>query len=723
MSKIINIEQNCFKGNTCKDNLTGMDMFIGANGLGKSSKIQALLFTILGYVPEQGKNLASSYQFSSDTEMSTKICTDDQLEIERSIRKKISKGQEKLEEDINISPSFKEKTLSKKKERVLSEIGNFPVMLNFQEFIDKSDAQKREFIYSLTESSSLWDKAKVSKFLYDSVLTATAKEDKSFEKLAKKFIDELITKFPDKSNIEISLQILSDWTSNKHVYWKQEVTNTDGTIKKLSEFKNEDTSFGSLLETKKHIDVLQMEIIEEEKKLAVAKNLTASISVKERKLQTLRLELNSLQSKVKDTPEDLLTNINSKIKSLNSQQTNMSDYSKNISDVSHKINDLKNQHTAKVKHLNEVLISGTQKKSEIESIEKMLKQIEQHRGTCVVNCKIGCNKDFSKFISFSEKSIKEQSSIKNNLLKEYNMLNKEIKKLEQLIKSSEDTKENLSRQEREGYVKNSNIQNKISKLNAKAHDIELTSQKIQLKKKEVSDLELEFKKSNPVKSSSVEELEKNINQLKVKFVNIKELANTQQRTKNNMELLKKSQLQNKNAKYLVEISSKILAALGPKGIQGEIIKENLKPLQDTINDNLKLLGIKHKFFFQCETSKGKEVFQFGWINNRKRINFNTLSDGQKALFLIAFLVAIIEKKNPKIKILAIDKIESIDEENFSNLLKGLNKLKDKIDNIILCGRLLDLNLLKEAEQQGFKINDLGKKQKSSIVPINIEEAI
>lgn len=727
MPKIISIEETNFKGNTCKDQLTGKDMFLGSNGIGKSSRIQSILFSILGYIPEQGKSLASTYQFASDDLMSAKICTDAQLEIERSIHKKMSKGEEKLEEKISITPALKEKTLAKKKERILSEIGDFPVMLNFQEFIDKTDSQKREFIYSLTGSSCCWDKERILKYLKAKLLTKEITKDDSLIAEATHFLDELITKFPNKGDTETAIQILIDWVDKKHIYWKEEISNTDGTIKKLSEFKNEDSSIGTLANTKTQLDKLQLQIIEEEKKLAVVKNTSASITAKKSKISTTQSEVAALKKQLNGSPAELLGKIKSEIGTLNKKIISKK-YVDDINRISAQITEARKQQGEKSKHKDEVLTQGTQKKGYIESTEKMLEQIKNHKGTCVINCNIACNKDFSKFIDFSNKDVQNKSIEKDKLLEEYYMLKKELQEIENTINSLEKRKEALLAEERRSYNSNNSIQKKITELNQKYHNIELSSEKLKLKTIELNSLKSEFKDAVLPENQSEEKLQQNITQLKIKHVNLKELVKKQEKTKNNMENLKKTQIQNKKANNLIIITDKLKKALGPKGLQGEIIKENLEPLENAINENFRILGIDHKFFFECESSKGKEVFQFGWIDKKRnknrngKVNFNTLSDGQKAIFLIAFLVSIIEKKNPKIRILAVDKIEAIDEVNLLNLIKGLKKLENKLDNIIVCGRLLDKKLLKVAENEGFKVNNLDDIQNKN-PDFPLEEAI
>jgi exonuclease SbcC len=91
----------------------------------------------------------------------------------------------------------------------------------------------------------------------------------------------------------------------------------------------------------------------------------------------------------------------------------------------------------------------------------------------------------------------------------------------------------------------------------------------------------------------------------------------------------------------------------------------------------------------------------------ERLNFDALSTGEKLMLLIALIVVIIERNNPKLKILMIDNIENLDHENLVNVLEGLNVVGDKLDNIIISG-VIDLKNCCDFsnDYMGFKVWDL-----------------
>ncbi|MHB1702432.1 MAG: hypothetical protein ACYCSN_20325, partial [Acidobacteriaceae bacterium] len=154
------------------------------------------------------------------------------------------------------------------------------------------------------------------------------------------------------------------------------------------------------------------------------------------------------------------------------------------------------------------------------------------------------------------------------------------------------------------------------------------------------------------------------------------------------------------AKYLAE-------ELGPKGIQGKMLIGALNPIRDAVTANLRTMGFERSFFFLTESTSGQEVFRFGWVDEREReVDFDALSTGQQMIVLIALLVTILERANPPLKILAIDNVENLDRVNFACVLAGLDKMADRLDNILLAG-VIDIAA---ADAPGWTLHRLGEAQ-------------
>jgi len=163
------------------------------------------------------------------------------------------------------------------------------------------------------------------------------------------------------------------------------------------------------------------------------------------------------------------------------------------------------------------------------------------------------------------------------------------------------------------------------------------------------------------------------------------------------------------AGYYVEAWKCIAEVIGPKGLQGELIKDVLAPLTAAIQKKLTLMGIERRFYFQTEDSRGKEIFQFGWYNNSgEQRNFDALSTGEQMLLLIALMITIIERINPPLKVLVIDNAENLDSGNIKRVLNGLDKAGENLDNIIFIGVMN----VESSEIPGWHIWNLDERKES-----------
>ncbi len=65
MARIRTLKLANFKGVTARDELSGKDLFLGANGTGKTARLQALKVGILGYDPDVGAKPAATFSLAT----------------------------------------------------------------------------------------------------------------------------------------------------------------------------------------------------------------------------------------------------------------------------------------------------------------------------------------------------------------------------------------------------------------------------------------------------------------------------------------------------------------------------------------------------------------------------------------------------------------------------------------------------------------------------------
>jgi exonuclease SbcC len=168
----------------------------------------------------------------------------------------------------------------------------------------------------------------------------------------------------------------------------------------------------------------------------------------------------------------------------------------------------------------------------------------------------------------------------------------------------------------------------------------------------------------------------------------------QEKAKTTISNMQASMIDNKVSSYNADAYKFISELLGAKGIQGEIVKSILDPIRSDVQDKFAQLGNNREFYFSMESDTGKEVFQFGWsesvedrFEGTKQLyhNFDALSTGEQLLLMSALMITIIERSDPKLKVLAIDNLNDLDEWNFRKVMHGLSVIGGNMDNIILAG--------------------------------------
>lgn len=703
--KINGIVMENIKGQQTMQQLTGKDIIIGPNGVGKTTRLQALGIALMGYVPGQGKKADETFRLSSLDNMIVGLNTHN-FSFTREFKKKVSKKKdgsvkESIQQLLNVSPSKGETKIAEKEARILAEMGSFPVMLDFNEFLNLSDSKRREFIYNLAGfNSKKWTKDRVKEYLENNLLT-TKLEINSPEQyeLMKSIIGDVLEEYPE-NDITAGLQSMLDWTKTKLSYWNDEKKRAQAAVQKLGELKNKlnDTD-RNLKSNKEDLEKLQVELMKIEKQISEDTQKKKNIDARLVKIEQLKKDI--ADEKLKECFLNI-TETENKIKDLKSKIKQV-DNSDKIKQIEKERAELINQQDSISKDKNEVQIKGVQLKTQIETTKKTLDKVKGVKSCCVLDNKIACDKDFSKFIEYTEGQIKTWEIQKHILLDTYKELKEKEAKLKKKYKDLETVSMALNKEELEANRNNNSINSEINKLEnllnqAKGFDTLKTEKIIRLKE------ELEKIENEPVDPiAPIDILEKQTESIRTNINSLKTKIEEQETAKTTLSNLKDSMIDSKIAEYNYINFKSLDEALGAKGLQGELVKETLEPIQVDIQANLSAMGIENEFYFTTETAGGKEVFQFGWKDKfGDKRNFDALSTGQQMILLIAMLTTFVEKANPNCKILAIDNVENLDSKNFKRVIDGLNNISDKLDNVILSG------VIEVEKVEGFKVWDLSK---------------
>ncbi|WP_121639361.1 AAA family ATPase [Virgibacillus sp. Bac330] len=675
------------KGTSVQQDLIGADIFVGPNGIGKSTRIEALGTALLGYVPGAGKTPSETFKLSSDSnEMKVGLELDDFNFIRtfsRNERKKKSTGETEIgySESVNISPSKGERTNTKKKARIEQEVGSFPVMLDFGQFINLSDSKRRDFIYSLSSSDSSWDKERLRQFLEDELLTTETEINAPdhYETL-QEIIDESLEQFPDSFSFEDGLTALSDYVDDQVKYWNKNKKDTEGAVRSLADLKNQERETDrNARQNKEDLAKFREKYLELKEQLARDKVKKQAHDKKMARIEELKTGIDNLKGTPKHSNEEFekqISKLQEQIKYV--PESKSADYMQKADELS------KQSEQAKQESWN--LKSEYQKlESRRDQIQSTVDTINENKGVCVIQKQISCHKDFTPYVEHATKQITELERHMNELESQGIQKQEEAKKLQ-----DEAQKWRLEAQKDNNDFRDVvNFNKQITdQINALKEEIAANERKNENLQNNIDQLETELNKleSEPVDAiAPLDVLEKQQASILEQINELEEKVQEQEKVKNKIQTLRQTMFESKKATLKADSYKDIKEKLGSKGVRGLIVKEQLNPIKKDIEANLKEMGINHEVFFETTSASGQEVFQFGWIKEGQSTNFDSLSTGEKLIYLIAFMVTILERANPPLKVLALDNIENLDKRNFKNALEGLEKLSNKLDNIILAG--------------------------------------
>lgn len=709
MGKIQAITMQNLKGTTDKQVLTGKDIFVGPNGSGKTTRLQALHMALLGYVPGNGKRPVDNYKFSSDESVMGIGLEVDGFKFTRTFERtiKMSKGvpNPTISETVSVSPARGERTETERKTRVATEVGNFPVMLDFNEFLSLSDAKRRDFIYGLSAGiNGGWDKERVAQYLEERLLTVEIEvKSPDLYQALQETMSILLAEYQDGMTIDEGLLAMRGYVTREWATWKEKAKNAEGAIKQLAEQKNK------MAETDRNIEANKTELTEMREQLVQTEAQLARDTEKkkaiDRRLARLQ-ELGSLIDQLAAQTPDPTEWIDQQIESIEVQivQTEESDeYAVLTSKKAELQKQLAQIQQYDIPQFNRDITRLT---TERVAIQQTVNTIQQTNGVCVIQKQIACNKDFSSYLQHAAGQLAEKDDQLVAQQEYLRIASEQANKWQTQITALEQRMSVVMQQTTRRQQENAQAAKSIRNLQAQKSAILNTEQK------RLDDLKWAQDEREKLQNESIEPiapldlLETRRNGLRDQIIQLQEKVEEQEKVRNQMASLRSSMLANKEAEYKSEAFKMLDQALGAKGIQGEIVKTMLDPMREDIQTNLRVLGMDKPVFFQTESDTGQEIFQFGWEEYGQRRNFDALSTGQQMIFLIAFLVTVLDRAKPPVKVLALDNFENLDQTNLRNVLQGLDKLSDKLDNILISGVIDAYNVL----PVGWTVHQVGIKE-------------
>ncbi|WP_157729543.1 AAA family ATPase [Tumebacillus algifaecis] len=676
-----------FKGSTSNFPLSKKTVLVGPNGSGKTTHVQALNAAMLGYIPGNGKQPGDTFKMSSDQQiMSAGLELDNGFGFIRSFERtlKSSKGVKKpfYSQSIELSPSRGEQTETERKARIAEEVGSLSMMLDFSAFTEMTASGRRDFIYSLAggEEGEGWNKQRINSYLQEQIGKI---DDPDLAKELANAVDDALGFYEDTMTIDEGLAAMKGFVERELSVSKDKAKNAAGAIKTLTQQKNE------LQETDRNLDVNKRELADLREQLLKTEKQLAADREKKKAIDRRTARLNEVaalierQQAVEKQPTD---QVDKQIAELEEAMDHSDDSTEHRTLV-----EKKTELATRINDTQQKIGHARQERSRLiaerGSIQSTLDTIQNNAGVCVIQNLIKCPKDFSSYVVHAQQQVAQKdeeiaafNESERAMLQALSQENAEMAEIEQRMNS---IMSRVNQRQRE----NAQRQQQIKQLQAQKSSIQ------QAEEKRLGDLQRAMQEQQDLRDQPIEAiapldmLEAQITNLGPRMKELAEKVEQQSDVRNKIQNIQQAILTNQVSEIKKKAFEKLNEALGPKGVQGEIVKTMLDPMRADIEVNLRAIGIGAEIFFQTESDTGQEVFDFGWQIGEERRMFDALSTGQQIMTLIAFLVAVIERAKPPVRVLALDNIENLDGTNLRNLFTGLDALADKLDNIIVAGVL------------------------------------
>jgi len=623
------IEIENFKGTTASTDLKQLNIFRGLSGSGKSTWLEAIRVAVLGHDPGYGKLLSETMAFSSGGSMEITSVTSG-VYIKRVFSNKDGKASQKI--FINGKGMT-----AKAAEPLLAEnFGQFPMMLNPDEFFKLSDEKKIDFLFGL--SSTETDSGYLRRHCIVSILRLYTEAvdyilEYEFEKADyfmmeedafANFLGAAIRKVAEKdvpagrALTKIFSEFLTETLPNGQetlsMYYntlKEEINaaqrtkrDSESANRKLMEERTEKMNLVSYNEEENAelVEKYREEISEIEKELYSRSKLIAAREKLSSNIEKRELEAEKLKSEMAGHQERILTE----------------------EAESHLEKELKSRKAAKVELKTKLVESGGLYNKSVAKMEALMKLGSIKCPDCEADLK--CSKcDFSA--EYKQEEMDEFRDEQSRIGTHEGTLRSEIKAVEEDIESlGSDATEN----ETVKYAFQAAFElHKFVEINLKDD------------KKALATLE-EPGAATSVLEDQVSSLKKSLSERLVAQKNhdwLRTLSATIARANETIN----------NSKSLSEALKYSLVAV--KEIRDELTKSATSVVEEACNELLQ--KVDPSFNLTYSIADGKFGIRCIGVEGRE-VDFKTLSGGEQVLYLSAQLLALMTIVDPKLKILEVE---------------------------------------------------------------------
>lgn len=693
MARITELTLKGFKRQYVTEQLSGLDIFMGPNGVGKSARPEGLALAMLGYVPGRGKRAEDAMRLCAGDEVSVGLTLDNGFSFSRTFtrtttRKRSGGVDVKISETLDVSPSKGEPNDTAKKARVNEEVGEFAIHLDFGEFLAMSAAKRREFLAGLVAGAG-WGRERVESYLRDQMFPAGIDMLADDRTTVEGLLADCLAEWQPDLDVDAGVTAMLEWAKAQQTYWNSRKRDAQGAVRKLADLKNElGQTDRNIAQHKAALAELQEELINVERELAAGQEIKRQWEERQQRIAKLKASIE--QAKDKAGPPDV-ADLAAKVEAARGR---IVECSVDTTESDAQEESLRQELRQVQKALDEARRTAASIEGRMEAPKRAIETASSTGGLCVIDKLIRCPKDFSGYLDHMSgmlQQLQQELAVARQAIAQHEKRQAEIEaEIASLQKERFAKLRQVESQQKANEAARKVIAAAEAEIAERDRQARLLTDRFNAMQQELAEIE-----ATPVRAvPELDVLTKHAEGLRAQQAELTAKVEEQEKARITLSNMQVSMIDSNDAEFKHVTVKHLADVLGPKGIQGELLKGGLEPLREVVQANLDVLDVKAQFAFRTESDRGQEIFEFGWLVDgdlveEAFVSFDALSTGQQLMTLAAIITALLEEAKPPVKVLCVDNIENLDAVNQRRTLTGLAELQriGKLDNVLVAGKI------------------------------------
>src|SRR5581483_10036494 len=581
MAKLSKLRLHNFKGKRSEWAIAQKMLLVGPNGAGKTAVLQAFMVGILGYEPRLGRTPASVAQLASGREMSVELETEGKFVVHRTF--KMNQGM--VSTSVWVSPYQGERNLADAHRRILEEVGDFAVAFDLNAFLSLSDAKKRTFLFGLSPVNlGKWDKARLK-----GQLIHTARAPVSSLTLHA-WIDKAFSVWSEGLDLQSNLERMLAYLKKEYSLWSLKQKEGIAAARRMIASRNQEVALihesGA---TRKKIEEIREEIIRIREEIARDEIRRKSAEGRAGEMARIRGQL----AQWKDRPAS--------VDSIREQLARWRGEAVDPASLQSEAGRLERDASRLLAE-----IDGAEKKRSeltlaLEAEGRALARAGQLRGKCPVIDGVDCPVDFTQPVARRQEQLSLQKGALAGLERQQKIKSAEYRAGQEKLARIRAT---LERQTEEEQKRGAQIA--VWEKMLEEQERGTAEREEERKRLEAALARLEAEEAEDGGYADPDDLLLQKEGLERQLEEAQQLLADQEAQRSLWIAYQQNQVEVKKAGASAEALKKLIAALGPKGLQGEVLKEMIRPFSKIVNDLLHSIDPEKELAFRFQDVRGNE---------------------------------------------------------------------------------------------------------------------